>query len=78
MDAHVGLRRTPEGLQQALHDIRSIEADVDAWIDPSARRGIHELRAACTGARLIAEAAAANETSVGCHYMERPDAPSVS
>ncbi|WP_103020056.1 L-aspartate oxidase [Salinibacter altiplanensis] len=78
MDEHVGLRRTPDGLQQARHDIRSIRADVDAWMDPSARRGVHELRSACTGARLIAEAAAANETSVGCHYMERPDAPSAS
>ncbi len=75
MDEHVGLRRTPDGLQQALHDIRSIESDVEAWTDPSARHGVHELRSACTGARLIAEAAVANETSVGCHYMERPDAP---
>ena len=78
MDEHVGLRRTPDGLQRALDALHAVEADVDAWTDPSARRGVHELRSACTAARLIAEAAKANETSVGCHYMERSDSPPAS
>jgi L-aspartate oxidase len=70
MDRHAGLRRTRDGLRHALGTLRSLQADIDVQTDLHARRFLHELRSACTVARLIVEAAAANETSVGCHYME--------
>jgi L-aspartate oxidase len=70
MDRHAGLRRTRDGLRHALDMLGSLQADIDAQTDLHARRFLHELRSACTVARLIVEAAAANETSVGCHYME--------
>ena len=70
MDHHAGLRRTRGGLRQALDTLQDLQADIDAHAAPDARRFLHELRSACTVARLIVDAAAANETSVGCHYME--------
>ncbi len=75
MDRYAGLRRTRSGLRDALNTLRSLQAEIDARTGLQARRFLHELRSACTVARLIAEAAAANETSVGCHYLERSDSP---
>jgi L-aspartate oxidase len=72
MDEHVGLRRTPEGLRDALSALRALKADVDAHAGLGAPRVVHELRSACAVALLVAEAAAANDTSVGCHYVSGP------
>lgn len=69
MDEHVGLRRTPEGLRDALSALRALKADVDAYAGLGAPRAVHELRSACAVALLVAEAAAANDMSVGCHYV---------
>jgi L-aspartate oxidase len=69
MDEHVGLRRTPAGLRDALRTLRALRADVDAHVGIGAPRAVHELRSACAVAVLVAEAAAANDTSVGCHYV---------
>jgi len=69
MDEHVGLRRTPEGLHEATAVLRDLKVEVDAYAGPEAPRAVHELRSACTVALLVTEAAAANETSVGCHYV---------
>jgi len=69
MDTYVGLRRTPDGLRTAIGDLQELKAEVDAHADPEAPRAVHELRSACAVAVLVAEAAAANETSVGCHYV---------
>lgn len=67
MDAHVSLRRSADGLRQALDTIRSVTPD--AALAP---RAAAELQSACTVGRLIAEAALANEHSVGCHYRLDP------
>ncbi len=69
MDEHVGLRRTPEGLHQALDVLRDLKAEVDAYTGTDAPRAVHELRSACAVAVLVAEAAAVNNMSVGCHYV---------
>jgi L-aspartate oxidase len=69
MDTYVGLRRTPDGLRTAIGDLQELKAEVDAHAGPEAPRAVHELRSACAVAVLVAEAAAANETSVGCHYV---------
>jgi len=69
MATHVGLRRTAEGLNRALNVFEDLRTDIDTHIRLDAPQPVHELRSACTVARLIAEAAAANKTSVGCHYV---------
>ncbi|PSQ96898.1 MAG: aspartate oxidase [Bacteroidetes bacterium SW_9_63_38] len=72
MDAHVSLRRSADGLRQALDTLRSVKQAVQARARPLPRSAA-ELRSAVTVGALIAEAALANETSVGCHY--RTDIP---
>jgi len=73
MDEHVGLRRTEVGLQRACAALRDLERDVEEEVaTPSSRPG-GELRSACTVSLLIARAARANETSVGCHYRADAD-----
>lgn len=66
MDAHVSLRRSADGLRQALDTIQS--AAPDTAPDVPAPRPAVELQSACTVGRLIVEAALANTRSVGCHY----------
>jgi L-aspartate oxidase len=68
MDAHVSLRRTADGLREAASTLREVAADLDANISAPMPRPASELRSACTVGRRIAEAALANERSVGCHY----------
>lgn len=80
MDTHVGLRRTPEGLRTAVSTLHELQDEADAAVrDHGRSRRLSELRSACLVARHIAHAAAANETSVGCHYVadtpERNDRP---
>ena len=67
MDAHVSLRRSAEGLRHALDALRTVKQDVDGRGRPLPRPAA-ELRSAATVGICIAEAALANETSVGCHY----------
>ena len=69
MDEHVALRRTPEGLGRALDVLRDLKADAEALAGQDAPRAVHELRSAATVAHLVTEAAAANDTSVGCHFV---------
>jgi len=69
MDEHVALRRTPEGLGQALDVLRDVKAKAEAHVGVDAPRAVHELWSAATVAFLVAEAAAENDTSVGCHYV---------
>jgi L-aspartate oxidase len=69
MDAHVGLRRTPHGLNHALDELSDLKVEIDTYAGAGAPRAVHELRAAVTVALLVTEAAAANSTSVGCHYV---------
>jgi L-aspartate oxidase len=68
MDEHVGLRRTRAGLEQACEDLQALEEEVEQTIEQPPARPAAELRSACTVGLLVARAALANETSVGCHY----------
>jgi L-aspartate oxidase len=72
MDQHVALRRTPEGLAHALGVIADLRAEAEASVGVGAPRAVHELRSASAVALLVAQAAAANDTSVGCHYVTEP------
>ncbi|MEF8940565.1 MAG: FAD-dependent oxidoreductase [Salinivenus sp.] len=74
MDEHVGLRRSAEGLRQAVEALRAVQAEVEARPAPLARP-LAELRSAAAVGRRIARAALDNEHSVGCHY--RTDMPAV-
>jgi len=67
LDAHVGLRRTADGLRTAVDRLKTLATRIGAEQDPDARSGM-ELRSALTVARLVARSALANEGSVGCHY----------
>ena len=69
MDAHVALRRTPDGLRHAIDVLRDLATEAEAYAGVKAPRAVHELRSATAVALLVAEAAAANETSVGCHFV---------
>ena len=72
MDAHVGLRRSAEGLRRAVSTLREVNEEVEATPTPQSRP-LAELRAAATVGLLIARSALEHEQSVGCHY--RVDAP---
>jgi L-aspartate oxidase len=69
MDEHVALRRTPDGLGRALSVLQDLEAEAESLAGVESPRAVHEVRSAATVAVLIAEAAAANDTSVGCHFV---------
>jgi L-aspartate oxidase len=68
MGTYVSLRRTAEGLRTATTTLRTIKADLASKSTPPLPRSVSELRSACTVGLRIAEAALANERSVGCHY----------
>jgi L-aspartate oxidase len=75
MDEHVGLRRTRAGLARACEDLQALNEKVEHTIEPPPARPAAELRSACTVSLLVAEAALANQASVGCHYrVEAGDA----
>ena len=68
MAEHVGLRRTAAGLRTASTELKTLKREVEETChDPVSRAGA-EVRAACTVGVLVAQAALANERSVGCHY----------
>ncbi len=68
MDTHVSLRRSAEGLHAAAATIREVKAEIESDVSAPMPRPASELRSACTVGLGIAEAALANEQSVGCHY----------
>ncbi|PQJ36294.1 aspartate oxidase [Salinibacter sp. 10B] len=73
MDTHVSLRRTAGGLETAAATLQEVAADLDAAVTPPVSRAASEVRSACTVGLRIAEAARANDRSIGCHY--RSDVP---
>ncbi|WP_323190853.1 FAD-dependent oxidoreductase [Halostella sp. PRR32] len=74
MEEQVGIRRTPDGLRRASAVLRRLKGEVDAYVRTRTARDLYELRNASVTALLVARAAAENEESVGCHYLEPPDA----
>ncbi|NHN46991.1 FAD-dependent oxidoreductase [Halostella sp. JP-L12] len=73
MEEEVGIRRTPEGLRRATAVLRRLKGEVDAYVRTRTARDLYELRNASVTALLVARAAAENEESVGCHYLEPAD-----
>ena len=69
MDAHLGLVRTPAGLQKAVDQLEKLGRRVESLMEDTPSRALYELRSACTVAQGIARAAASNSTSAGCHYV---------
>ncbi|MFC4407292.1 L-aspartate oxidase [Haloarchaeobius iranensis] len=74
MDEYVGLRRTPDDLGRAQAVLRRLKGEVDAYVRTRTARDLYELRNASVTALLVARAAAENDESVGCHYVEQPAA----
>jgi len=74
MEERVGIRRTPDGLRRASAVLRRLKGEVDACVRTRTARDLYELRNASVTALLVARAAAENDESVGCHYLESPDA----
>lgn len=72
----LGLRRSQSGINSARGVLRRLKGEVDAYTRTRTSRSLYELRNATVVAILIANAAAENDTSVGCHYLEPPKADS--
>ena len=68
----MGVGWTPKGLARAQDALRTLAAGVEPHAATDAPPVGHELQSACTVALLVAEAAAQNEVSVGCHYVTDP------
>jgi len=68
--SELGLRRTAEGIDSARAVLRRLKGEVDAYTRTRTLRSLYELRNATVVAILIANAAADNDDSVGCHYFE--------
>jgi L-aspartate oxidase len=69
MDDRVGIERTSDGLARAQAVLRRLKGEVDAYARTRTSRSLYELRSASVVALLVARAAAANDQSVGCHYL---------
>lgn len=69
MDEQVGIERTPDGLRRAQAVLRRLKGEVDAYVRTRTSRSLYELRSAAVVSLLVARAAAANDESVGCHYL---------
>ena len=65
----LGLRRTSGGIDSARGILRRLKGEVDAYTRTRTSRSLYELRNATVVAILIANAAAENSESVGCHYL---------
>ncbi|RJX43241.1 aspartate oxidase [Halonotius aquaticus] len=65
----LGLRRTKSGIDSARGLLRRLKGEVDAYTRTRTARSLYELRNATVVAILIANAAADNDESVGCHYL---------
>jgi L-aspartate oxidase len=72
MSDYVGLRRDPTDLGRAQAALRRLKGEVDAYVRTRTARSLFELRNASVVALLVAKAAAENDESVGCHYVEEP------
>lgn len=70
MSSELGLRRTPDGITSARGVLRRLKGEVDAYTRTRTSRSLYELRNATVVAILIANAAAENDQSIGCHYLE--------
>jgi len=68
--SELGLRRTAEGIDSAQAVLRRLKGEVDAYTRTRTSRSLYQLRNATVVALLIANAAADNGESVGCHYLE--------
>ncbi|MFO7832567.1 MAG: FAD-dependent oxidoreductase [Halohasta sp.] len=68
--SELGLRRTSEGIASARGMLRRLKGEVDAYTRTRTARSLYELRNATVVAILIANAAADNDESVGCHYLD--------
>jgi len=66
----LGLRRTAAGIDSTRAVLRRLKGEVDAYTRTRTSRSLYELRNATVVAILIANAAADNDDSVGCHYLE--------
>lgn len=69
MGEHVGIERTPDGLNRARATLRRLKGEVDAYVRTRTSRSLYQLRAATVTALLIARAAAENPESRGCHHL---------
>ncbi|TQQ81817.1 L-aspartate oxidase [Halonotius roseus] len=74
VSGELGLRRTKSGIDSARGVLRRLKGEVDAYTRTRTSRSLYELRNATVVAILIANAAAENGESVGCHYLV-DDAP---
>jgi L-aspartate oxidase len=75
MDEQVGIERTQEGLQRAQSVLRRLKGEVDAYTRTRTSRSLYELRSAAIVSLLVARAAAANDQSIGCHYLVEVETP---
>ncbi|MFC7041843.1 L-aspartate oxidase [Halonotius sp. GCM10025705] len=69
VSGELGLRRTSGGIDSARGVLRRLKGEVDAYTRTRTSRGLYELRNATVVAILIANAAADNDESIGCHYL---------
>ena len=65
----LGLRRTTDGIEGARGVLRRLKGEVDAYTRTRTSRSLYELRNATVVAILIANAAAENNASIGCHCL---------
>ena len=78
MSTELGLRRATDGITSANSILRRLKGEVDAYTRTRTSRSLYELRNATVVAILIANAAAENDQSVGCHYLEADDEPTAA
>jgi L-aspartate oxidase len=69
VSGELGLRRTSDGIDSARGVLRRLKGEVDAYTRTRTSRSLYELRNATVVAILIANAAAENDESIGCHYL---------
>jgi L-aspartate oxidase len=68
---YVGLVRTTPRLERALRELRHLETEIERFYRATALTdGVIGLRNAVRTAVVVAMAAWANKTSMGCHYRE--------
>jgi len=69
---YVGIVRTRKRLSRALADLNYLSHRIESFYkEAKVTRELLELRNAVLSASLIARAAASNQKSVGCHFMEQ-------
>lgn len=68
---HLGVRRTEDGIEQAQQALRRLKGEVDAYRRTRRSQSLSRLHLATVTALLIADDAATQSESVGCHYLEQ-------